>query len=256
VNIFKPFRKFVLLFIFLYIIAAPALAADHFSLVVFGDPQGQYDVFQDLIQKVNAENDISFAVSCGDLVSEGNYQDYLRYNELTKELKVKLYNVMGNHDAVRGSWKHFNKFFGEAFYSFDYKNSHFIVIDNSFDQRLTQYQMGWLRSDLAKNDKENIFVFMHRPLFDVTGFFGSYAMESEEKSQILQQLFEKHKVNVVFAGHIHGFSKGLHNGVFYIITAGAGATIYMPEFMGGYFHYVKVNVDGEDVTYTVVPVYD
>ena len=86
---------FTLLIAFLFINRVWA-----FSFVVFGDNRDGDGVFKDLIKKVNAEKGIAFAVNTGDFVSNGKYEDYLNYLNLISSLEVKVYNVMGNHDAV------------------------------------------------------------------------------------------------------------------------------------------------------------
>jgi 3',5'-cyclic AMP phosphodiesterase CpdA len=171
-------------------------------------------------------------------------------------LHFKVYHVMGNHDAVYGGWKRFNQYFGPAYYSFDYQGSHFVVVDNSFDRRLTATQIDWLKNNLAAAHASNIFVFLHRPLFDPSGLMSNHVMESKAKAKRLQQLFEKYKVTAVFAGHIHGFEETQLNGVTYIITGGGGSPLYLPQFMGGYYHYVRVGVRNTHVDYAVKRVYD
>lgn len=60
----------------------------------------------------------------------------------------------------------------------------------------------------------------------------------------------------VFAGHIHGYGREERNGTVYILTAGGGAPLYLPAFDGGFYHYVKVTVDGNKITDELVKVYN
>lgn len=258
-NILTPRRIFLyasLSIVILFTLSQLTLAAPEFSFVVFGDNRDGESVFSDLIKKVNAEDGISFAFNTGDLVSKGQRCEYQAYEKLTQKIKVKVYNVMGNHDAVYGGWRHYMKYYGKPYRSFDFRNSHFVILDNSFDRRLTNAQFTWLKRDLAATKKKNIFVFLHRPLFDPSGVFANHIMESKEKALRLQKIFERYKVNIVFSGHIHGFAEGERNGVRYVIAAGAGAPLYLPEFMGGFYHYVRVDVGNDRVDYAVKRIYN
>ena len=42
-------------------------------------------------------------------------------------------------------------------------------------------------------------------------------------------LFETYDVDVVFTGHIHMYNETVINGVRYVITGGAGASLYADE---------------------------
>ncbi|MFA5876465.1 MAG: metallophosphoesterase, partial [Candidatus Margulisiibacteriota bacterium] len=156
----------VVFFIFsVSVFAAAPQPADNFSFLVFGDNRDGDEVYLELINKVNTEENIAFVVHVGDFVALGKASEYKQYLKLEAGLKHKVYHVMGNHDAVYGGWQRFNQYFGNAAYSFDYQNSHFIVVDNSFDRRLTAAQLDWLQKDLSATPAKNIFVFLHRPLF-------------------------------------------------------------------------------------------
>jgi hypothetical protein len=60
-------------------------------------------------------------------------------------------------------------------------------------------------------------------------------------------LFETHGVNTVFAGHIHVYNETVWNGVRYVVSGGAGASLYASEEEGGIYHFVNVTVSDEEV---------
>jgi Icc protein len=219
-----------------------------FSFVVFGDNQEGYAVFEKLIEKVNGERGVSFAISLGDMVSEANRKDYQNYLNMISKLKPKLYTVPGNHDLAGNGYKYYLEFFGPFYYSFDYKNSHFIVLNNAFDVSFNAKQFSWLKNDLAKTDKENIFVLMHRPTFDPTEIYSGYVMSGREIVAQLMELFEKNGVDYVFAGHIHGFARVRRNGIVYIVSGGAGGRLHLLPAFGGFHHYIRVDVDGNKIS--------
>jgi 3',5'-cyclic AMP phosphodiesterase CpdA len=161
---------------------------------------------------------------------------------------------VGNHDAVMGGWKNFQKYFGALYYSFDYQDSHFIILNNAFRESFGKEQFEWLKKDLAASRARHKFVFMHRPTFDPSEIYSNYIMSGREVTQELMLLFSRYKVDYVFAGHIHGYAKAERDGVTYIVTAGGGAPLYLPSGFGGFYHYVIISVENGKVSDRVVKI--
>lgn len=227
-----------------------------FSFVVFGDNRDGEQTFKALIAKVNQEKDVAMAFNTGDFVTYGRESEYKHYKQLISALKAPVYHAMGNHDGVLGGWKNFAKYFGPEYYSFDYQNCHFIVLNNAFRQSFDAAQFEWLKKDLAAAGERHKFVFMHRPTFDPSEIYKDYVMSGREVTQELMRLFSKNKVDYVFAGHIHGYARAERDGVTYIVTAGAGAPLYLPPGFGGFNHYVKIEVDNDKITDRVIKIYE
>lgn len=238
--------KSLFLILFLILFLSNSLYA--FSFAVFGDSHSNTDIFKIILDKVNADQDIAFAVHVGDLVNYGKKTDYEKYLSLTKGRRVKIYQVMGNHDAVRGGYKLFQKYFGPAYYSFDRENAHFIILDNAFKGDFNQTQYNWLVADLQKNQGKPIFVFFHKPVFDPTELYSDYIMSERKTAEELRELFRKCRVRYVITGHIHGFGKAEREGVIYMLSGGAGGKLHLPYYLGGFYHYVKITVKGDKIT--------
>ena len=61
------------------------------------------------------------------------------------DLGLPLHQTIGNHDAVNGGWKLFEKYFGPRYYTFDYEGDRFIVLDNSLNGSFDSVQFAWLK---------------------------------------------------------------------------------------------------------------
>jgi len=229
--------------------------AGGFSFAVFGDNRDGEETFKLILNQLNADPPV-FAVNTGDFVSRGQKAEYEHYLKLIKGAKFKIYNVMGNHDEVQGGGRWFSKYFGPDYYSFDYEGSHFIFLNNAFKGDFDKKQHTWLIADLKKNNEKNIFVFFHKPIFDPSETYPNYVMSERKMGQDLMELFKRYKVRYVFTGHIHGYARVERGGVIYIVTAGAGAPLYLPRYLGGFYHYVKITVDGDSIKEEVVKLYD
>lgn len=230
--------------------------AAKFSFAVFGDNRDGDKVFMDLIDRMNKDKSIKFAVNTGDLTSRGIEAEYEKYLDMSGSSMVEIHNAIGNHDiGFMGMGKGiFKNKFGADYYYFDHDDSRFIVMDNASGKGLGRKQWNWLKNALDTDKK--IFVFMHKPIFDVSGSYPRYVMESRSESEALDMQLKMSKVKYVFAGHIHGYGRQKIDGIVYINTAGAGAPLYLPAFSGGFYHYVKVTVDGPKIKDEVVKIYD
>lgn len=227
-----------------------------YSFVVFGDNQGNYKVFGDLIAKVKSEKGLSFIVSVGDLVPYGELEHYQKARRMIGLLNLPFYQAMGNHDGVKGGWRYFLDYFGRFYYSFDYQGDRFIFLNNAFKESFDREQFAWLKQELGREGARYTFVFMHKPVFDPSEIYKDHVMSSRAVNEELERLFAKYHVARVFAGHIHGFAKTERDGVIYIVSGGAGGRLHLPPEFGGFYHYVRVDVDGNKISDKAVRVYE
>jgi len=108
----------------------------------------------------------------------------------------------GEHDASLDNGQAWKELFGPSTYSFDHKGVHFVAIDNVSDAsaRIGEPQLAWLKSDLARQDKDaRIVVFAHRPLFDL---MPQWDWATRDGAQAVDLLMPYRNVTV-FYGHIH-----------------------------------------------------
>jgi predicted phosphodiesterase len=195
-----------------------------FRFAVFGD-SGSGKSAQYELAKIIEQHDVDLILHTGDVVYfEGRdeaYREkfYLPYKKLLE--RIPIFPVLGNHDyETRNGQAWLDNFFlpgAERFYSFDYANARFIALDS---RGIDAASVRWLEEALAKTDKTWKFVFFHEPPFsnkdDRTGSAGA-------RNGWLP-LFEKYKVDVVFSGHDHLYTR---------FKARRGVT-YIVEGLGGY----------------------
>jgi 3',5'-cyclic AMP phosphodiesterase CpdA len=249
-------KKILFLFLVLIVSFQATCYSAKFSFAVLGDNREVDAVFADIIKRINNDHDIKFVMSTGDITLRGTSAEYEKYWQMCAACDVKIYDTIGNHDlgVFNAGQKIFKKKYGETYYYLDLEDSRFIMLDNSRSKGLGREQLKWLKGVLATPKKK--FVFMHKPLFDPTGTYPNYVMTPKAENEALGKLFIRDGVSYVFAGHIHGYGREERDGIVYILTAGAGAPLYLPAFNGGFYHYVKVTVDGSKITDEMVKVYE
>ena len=199
-----------------------------FKFVVYGDSRSNPDVHAGLVKlMMKAEPDL--ILHTGDLVGNGRY--YSQWDEQFFEpLKplissVPIWPAIGNHER---SHYNFFRFFSlpgnEAWYSFDWGDAHFLVIDTEYDFGPGSEQYEFIERDLSESKAKWKFVFFHKPPYTAVPrrFPGNTKVR-----EILGPLFERYGVDMVFCGHDHNYvrSKPI-NGVIYVITGGGGAGLY------------------------------
>ncbi|MFA5098243.1 MAG: metallophosphoesterase [Candidatus Margulisiibacteriota bacterium] len=224
------------LFICLSVLCSCAFA---FSFAVIGDVQGSNDTFRKAIGLMNRDPSLLFAVNTGDLTPYGTEWEYNKYINVMSASKVRFYNLAGNHDDKRGGLERFRKHFGSPYYSWEVEGVRFVSLYNASRKGLGGQQYNWLKKELKANRNKPKIVFMHKPLFDISGSFPDEVMLPASQAQELISLFENNRVSAVFCGHVHGYVSEKRSGITYIISGGGGGRLHLPHFAGGFHHYVK-----------------
>lgn len=236
-----------------------ALTGDRFSFMVMGDPENGLFLNDGanlkVVGSINREGrfkkvDIDSVFIVGDSVFRGSRADYKVRGKMASLIRFPLISVPGNHDYDRGGKERFTQFMGEGEFAFASRNSCFIVLDNN-EGDLSEEQFTWLASELEKGSRSaHRFVFLHKPPFNPYQQ-SWYRIETTAWPNRFMRLCEKHKVDMVFAGHEHLFKEVSFNGVRYVVTGGGGALSVIPTWDGAYYHYVRINVNGDYVSYEV-----
>jgi len=122
--------------------------------------------------------------------------------------------------------------YGNSFYSFDFGMVHVINLNPYSSSNSSSVQYNWLLDDLSRVDRSItpwVIVTMHCP------WYNSNQAHHDEYQTVLmranmEQLFYKHHVNLVFAGHVHAYERSypvfdnqtVADGVTYIVIGDAG----------------------------------
>ncbi len=214
-----------------------------FAFVVIGDNRTYPERFAKIIARAWAERP-NFMLNVGDVVTDGNVKEqwldeYLRpAAELMR--RVPTYVAIGNHERdADWYYKYVSYPKPENYYSFDYGNAHFAIIDSNKDLSPNSEQYKWLKKDLARSKARWKFVLHHHPPYssDENDYGDTYRGKSRLGDMNVRQLvplYEKYKVDIVWYGHIHDYERtwpirngkvDRKRGVIYIQTGGGGAEL-------------------------------
>ena len=267
-------------------IEAQEEAIDPWHFIALGDSRNWYEnesnPFREAVIDDVVENNpnMEFILHTGDMTLAGGEQNEwdIYYEDIDSAVQndVQFYYSVGNHETY--TYRFENGSYGpvqsnvstymanvemlgnERYYSFDFNQIHFIVInteefwdsdDYFFD--ITTAQHDWIINDLTNNNKSFIVALFHRPMYSIRS---TYRVENAEAIRdVLEPIFIEYDVDLVFSGHDHYYYRTTRNDITHVVTGGSGAPLYDPEKTGQaiegdvYFekyHYVNVSVS-EDV---------
>jgi hypothetical protein len=237
-------------------------SSDNFCFAVLGDNKNDFTTFHRIIKDINNRNPL-FAIDVGDLVFDGEKEKYrIFYNEI-KRSKVPFLVAIGNHEIREGGRANYFDIFGNFYYSFSYNNSLFIVLDDANEKYIDKQQMEFLENELKK-DFIHKFVFLHVPPFDPREYIldipkilhkdikPEHSLSDKDNAKQFMDLMSEYNVTTVFSSHIHGYFKEIRDGIQYIITGGAGGSMWLSDPKHYFYHYINVCIDGGDVNYEVI----
>lgn len=208
---------------------------EEFSFIFMTDPQASNEIdFKYWNNMLNSalqnNNDLDFLMMGGDLVEQGYDQtqwDYFFKSGQNNLLNIPIVSTVGNHEVMGvNSVDDFNKHFNNpsngpiatknSTYSYDYGNSHFIVLNTEMN---IDEQILWLKDDLSKKAKDFTIVTMHR------GPYGSIYDEQVIRDKFTP-VFDEYKVDLVLSGHDHVYARSYSMKDGNIMNAGDG-TLYL-----------------------------
>jgi len=225
---------------------SPDVKEEGYKFMVFGEASDGEHVFDRIISDVNYRKPL-FVVSGGDMLDRPGLSAYDDFMGKIDNVHLPFFTVPGSKEMADGGRALYQDYFGAAYYSFEYKGTHFLFLDNG-EGSLSEEQFLWLDRELMQSKAINRFVFMHLPPFDPRP--GREApMSKGGQFKRLSSILEKYKVNYVFSAGIHSYFKEEIAGVTYVISGGSGSELASAD---SYYNYVIVEVKGSEVKDKVV----
>lgn len=227
--------------------------------------QPEYDVAQQMAA-FHAQFPFEFVIMLGDNMYGGkNAADFKKkfeapYGPLLDE-GVKFYASLGNHDNPNERlYKPFNMG-GKRYYSFKKGSVEFFALDSNY---MDPGQLDWLKQELERSSAAWKICYFHHPLYSD----GKYHGPDKDLRALIEPIFEKSGVNVVFSGHEHVYERlKPQNGIYYFILGNSAKlqphdlrfsaqmakgfdtdrTFMLVEIDGGRLYFQTISRTGETV---------
>jgi uncharacterized protein (TIGR03437 family) len=258
-------------------------SARKFSFLAFGDSGADSDEQQTLVQLMAAEQDISMVVHLGDLAyPDGTFEQlqdaYFGVN-FPLMRRLPFFTTPGNHEYNTDSAAPYLA--GVAapecgvpavdlgrYYSFNWGNAHFVSVDsNLLPTSRAAAMLAWLDADLAATERHWRIVFLHHTPYPTGYHLGDPICAAVQ--QFVNPIVERRGVQLLLAGHEHGYERTLplaggqpasasSPSTTYVVTGGGGGAL---ETVGSSsqtaisvqaFHYLRVDVDGQTLTLSAI----
>ncbi len=204
----------------------PPIGRDSVKFLVIGD-SGTGDRVQSEVAaqmwKSHALFPFEFAIMLGDnMYGSERPQDYARKFEVPYKSmldnNISFYAALGNHDDPN---QRFYKNFGmggKRFYSYQKKDVRFFALDSNY---MDKDQQRWLEDELSRSTAKWKIAYLHHPLYSSGAAHGSEL----DLRAVVEPIFIKYGLNVVFAGHEHFYERIKPQKGIYHFTAGGSAKL-------------------------------
>jgi hypothetical protein len=180
---------------------------------------------------------------------------------------VKFYATLGNHDnPTQRFYQPFNMG-GQRFYTFRGSAGglgklteggvRFFMLDSNY---MDKPELDWLAKELSASGSDWKIAVFHHPLYSSGARHGS----SLDLRSILEPIFIKGGVNVVFTGHDHDYERVKPQHGIYHFVVGSGGSLRKGDLGGGRgseftdkafdsdFAFMLVEIDGDDLNFQVI----
>jgi predicted MPP superfamily phosphohydrolase len=167
---------------------------------------------------------------------------------------VRFFAALGNHDdQTNRSYKLFNMG-GERYYTYVKGNVRFFVLDSDL---LDPKQLAWIETALRDSRDEWKICYFHHPLYSDGRTHGSQV----DLRVVLEPLFIKYGVNVVFSGHDHIYERiKPQKGIYYFVSGAGGqlrkGDVKRSELTAAAFDqdqsFMLVEIDGRDLQFRAI----
>lgn len=191
--------------------------------------------------------DASFLMNAGDFVNDCTDEEWDWFYEKNCDtlMNITMAPASGNHEGnLRWGW--FNNMFNldtsagwnhitGVYYSFDYGNAHFAVLNTNDMYPMSEEQINWLKNDMNSSDAHWKIVLMHR------SFYSAGKNINKPDTVIMRKrllpVIDELDIDVVIAGHDHMYLR-----TYQVKDDEIQDTTYITE-----------EYKGEQVTYAVNP---
>jgi predicted MPP superfamily phosphohydrolase len=200
--------------------------ADSLKFAVLGDfGTGSKEQYQlaEVMKRVHDQYPYELVILVGDnLYGSERPQDFTKkFEEPYKPLLdagVKFYASLGNHDAREQRYYKLFNMDGKLYYSFkpSKQSVRFFALESTY---LDPEQVAWFEKELQSSNSDWKIPYFHHPPYSSGDRHGS----DTRLREVLEPLFVKYGVSVVFTGHDHFYERVKpQQGIVYFVTGSGG----------------------------------
>lgn len=167
---------------------------------------------------------------------------------------VSFYASLGNHDHPNQCFYKLFNMKERRYYEYTKGSVRFFVLDSNY---MSQEQLEWLEKELRNSASPWKICYFHHPLYSSGATHGS----ATDLRLLLEPLFVKYHVDVVFSGHEHFYERiKPQKGIYYFISGAASKlrrnnltkTALTDEGFDKDLSFMLVEIAGDDLYFQVI----
>jgi 3',5'-cyclic AMP phosphodiesterase CpdA len=229
-----------------------AQLSNDYSFLVCGDPHGRTDLLSEIVAQAREGE---FLIVVGDMTTGKGQQEMQDMKDYLDSTGIQYYVIPGDNDMPQGDRSIFQAVFGPDYYSIDVQDSHLVFLDDAVKGvGVSSEQLAWLREDLAGLEGEKlVLAFAHVPPGAPVDMGSSgFVAEETESSREMLDILAQADAPVIYCGHLHAYMLYSSGPPRVVVTGGAGANPHLSEEAGGFSHFLRVTVKGDEVSEEVI----
>ena len=185
--------------------------------------------------------------------------------------------VLGNHEQDADYYYRYMSLpEPERWYSFEYGNAEFFMIDGNRSLADQSAQLEWLESALSRSTATWRFAVLHQPPYtsdsnDYGDTWTTTSNQGDPNVRNIVSLLERHGVDMCFSGHVHDYERTFpirdaqvvdyqSGGVIYVTAAGGGGSLedfdptntWFGHKKARYHHLVYVAIHGDNLEFQAI----
>ena len=229
-----------------------------FSFLAIADVQASsienfYQASLVMDEAMKMDKDAEFVINLGDFVNDCTNDEWNWYGEAFQEANTSmtLVPVAGNHEGnitnkLNVGWfdAMFNLLPGDGagngvngtYYSYDYGNTHFTVLNSNDMYPMTEAQRNWIYNDISNSDAQWKVLLLHRAVYSAGKNINKPDTLAMRDTVI--EIVDETGVDLVLSGHDH----------MYFRTKQVAGDAVCEDTV-----YVTERHNGEDITFAVNP---
>ena len=191
--------------------------------------------------------DAKFLMNAGDFVNDCTDEEWDWFYEKNCDtlMNITMAPASGNHEGnLRWDW--FDNMFNldtsagwnhitGVYYSFDYSNAHFAVLNTNDMYPMSEEQLNWLKNDMCSSDAQWKIILMHRACYSAGKNINK--PDTVIMRERLLPVIDELDIDVVISGHDH----------MYLRTYQVKDDEIQPT------EYITETYNGEEITYALNP---
>lgn len=180
-----------------------SICAGHDSIrfALISDTQRKYDDTKDVVNVLNARNDLDFVFHAGDISDFGVTKEFEVQRDILNKLKVPYVVLIGNHDCIGTGQASYQYMFGPTDFSFNAGDTHFLCLNTNaleYDYATPIPNFGFITQD-----RENLPSHIRRTVVGMHAQPGSEQFPNNIAGHFQEELHRFPGLSFCVCGHGH-----------------------------------------------------